>query len=84
MNCTFSDFLLLVDLLTSVGYKVDVFGIENEVMLDEPISIKVAPSLPLINLHCTLDAATPDYSTNPDDEDYQTLFASLSTYRGHR
>jgi len=65
------------------GYKVDIFGIENVVTLDEPITVQVAPSLPLISLHCTLGTSSPQFHTNPDDEDYQTLYAKFSTYRGH-
>lgn len=63
---------------------MDVFGIENEVMLNQPIAVQVSPSLPLITLHSPLQAAPSQYHPNPDDDDYQTLFASLSTYRGHR
>eukprot|EP00795_Rhopilema_esculentum_P008579 gene8579-14587_t len=65
------------------GYKVDVFGIENMVLLDEPITVKVAPSLPLMRLSSTLQTASFQNPTNTEDEHYQTLFTSLSSYRGH-
>ena len=67
-----------------LGYKVDVFGIENAVMLKKPITVQVVPSLPLINLHWSLQPPSSECHPNPEDEDYQTLFASVPTYKGHR
>eukprot|EP00794_Sanderia_malayensis_P011960 gene11960-13197_t len=65
------------------GYKVDVFGIENSVILPKPITVKVTPSLPMIRLSSSLAVASQLTHANPEDEHYQTLFTSISLYRGH-
>ena len=65
------------------GYKVDVFGIENTVLLDTPITVQVTPVLPLLQLSSSLPVTAQLTHANPDDEDYQTLFTSVSLYRGH-
>ena len=71
-------------LLIFPGYQVDVFGIENTVLLDAPIKVQVTPGLPLIRLTTSLPLAMQLTHANPEDEHYQTLFSSLSSYRGHR
>lgn len=65
------------------GYKVEVLGIVNTVLLPEPINVEVTPLLPILKLSSTLPRAPSASSLNPEDENYQTLFTSANLYRGH-
>lgn len=66
------------------GYKVEVLGIANTVLLPTPITIEVTPMLPVLKLSSTLPRAPNASSQNPEDKHYQTLFTSANLYRGHR